>query len=218
MSSLAHHLLGQSRSRVLSALLLHPERALHVRELARVAQTSPGSLHRELRALADLGLLIRQDVGRQVTYQANARSPVFAELAGLLRKTAGLADVLRDALAPLGDAVAMAFVYGSMADGSERAGSDVDVMVLGDAGFADVALALAPVATVLGREVNPTPMPAADFARRLAEGDGFARSVAAGARIWLKGEEHDFAEFVAHRPPEGARGHGGRGAAPAGGG
>ena len=131
MNSIAHHLLGQTRSRVLSALLLHPERSLHVRELARVAHTSPGSLHRELRALAELGLLIRQDVGRQVTYQANERSPVFAELAGLLRKTTGLADVLRNAIAPLGNAVSLAFVYGSMADGTERAGSDVDVMVLG---------------------------------------------------------------------------------------
>jgi DNA-binding transcriptional ArsR family regulator len=218
MSSLAHHLLGKTRSRVLSALLLHPERALHVRELARVAQTSPGSLHRDLRALSDLGLLIRQEVGRQVFYQANTHSPVFADLAGLLRKTAGLADVLRDALAPLGDAVSMAFVYGSMAAGTERPGSDVDLMVLGTAGFAEVVLALVPVTAWLGREVNPTPMPPADFARRLDEGDGFARSVTASPRIWLKGEEHDFAELVAHRPPEGTRGHGGGGAAPAGGG
>jgi predicted nucleotidyltransferase len=214
MNSIAHHLLGQTRSRVLSALLLHPERALHVRELARMAQTSPGSLHRDLRALSALGLLIRHEVGRQVTYQANARSPVFAELAGLLRKTAGLADVLRDALAPLGDAVHMAFVYGSMADGSERPGSDVDVMVLGDAGFADVTLALAGAAQVLGREVNPTPMPRADFARRWSAGDGFACSVAASPKIWLKGEEHDFAELVAHRAPEGACGHSSGGAAP----
>lgn len=217
MTSIAHHLLGQTRSRVLSALLLHPERALHVRELARVAQTSPGSLHRDLRVLSDLGLLIRQDVGRQVTYQANAQSPVFAELAGLLRKTAGLADVLREALAPLGERVQLAFVYGSMADGTDRPGSDVDVMVLGDAGFVEVTLALADTAQALGREVNPTPMPPADFVRRWAAGDGFARSVGAGVRIWIKGGEDDFAELVAHRETESAQRHRRRSAAPAGG-
>jgi predicted nucleotidyltransferase len=203
MNSIAQHLLGQARSRVLSALLLHPERALHVRELARVAQTSPGSLHRELRTLAELGLVLRQETGRQVHYRANVESPVFAELAGLLRKTVGMADVLRDALAPLGDRVELAFVYGSMADGSERPGSDVDVMVLGRAGFADVTLALASTANLLGHEVNPTPMPLQDFADRLAEGDGFARSVAAGPKIWLKGTPHDFAELVENRPTEG---------------
>ena len=205
MNSLAHFLLGYTRSRVLSALLLHPERALHVRELARVARTSPGSLHRDLRALADWGLLIRQEVGRQVTYQANAHSPVFADLAGLLRKTAGVADVLHQALATLGDRVRWAFVYGSMADGTERPGSDVDVMVLGDVGFADVTLALVDSSQVLGREVNPTPMPASDFARRLAEGDGFARSVTTGHRLWIKGDEDDFAKFVAHWQTESAQ-------------
>ncbi len=102
MRSIATHLLGQTRSAVLSTLLLHPEDSLHVHELARRTGASAGSLHRELRTLAELGVLLRREVGRQVHYRANSASPVFAELAGLLRKTAGLADVLRETLVPLG--------------------------------------------------------------------------------------------------------------------
>lgn len=199
MQSLAHHLLGQTRSAVLSVLLLHPEDSLHVRELARLTGASSGSLHRELRALADLGLLVRQEVGRQVHYRANTKSPVFEELAGLLRKTAGLADVIGNALAPLGKKVSLAFVYGSVAAGTESASSDVDVMVLGTATFADLARALAHVSETLRREVNPTAMSIRDFARKLASGDGFAVSVAASPRIWLIGGEDDFAELAAHR-------------------
>lgn len=199
MPSLSHQLLGQTRAATLSALLLHPETSLHVRELARLTGASPGSLHRELRALAELGLLLRQEVGRQVHYRANTGSPVFVELAGLLRKTAGLADVLREALLPLGSKVKLAFVYGSMAAGTERAGSDVDVMVLGSAGFADVVRALSGVQEILRRELNPTVMRVLEFSRKLAAGDGFARSVAKGARLWLIGSDDDFAELVAHR-------------------
>jgi DNA-binding transcriptional ArsR family regulator len=199
MTSLAFHLLGQTRSAVLSALLLHPEASLHVRELARLTGASPGSLHRELRSLADLGLLLRQEVGRQVHYRANPDSPVFEELAGFLRKTAGLADVLRDALAPLGDKVELAFVFGSVAAGSERPGSDVDLMVLGSAGFADLARALADAQAVLRRDVNPTVMTVREFKQKVAAGDGFARSVAKGARLWLMGGEDDFAKLAAHR-------------------
>lgn len=103
MKSLAHQLLGKTRSAVLGALLLHPESALHVRELARLTGASPGSLHRELRRLSGLGLLSREEIGRQVHYRANTESPVYLELAGFLRKTAGMVDVLRDALPPLGD-------------------------------------------------------------------------------------------------------------------
>lgn len=199
MSSLAHHLLGQTRSAVLSVLLLHPETSLHVRELARLTGASAGSLHRELRTLADLGLLVRQEVGRQVHYRANVQCPVFEELAGLLRKTVGLAEVLRDALAPLGKKVRLAFVYGSVAAGTERPGSDVDLMVLGTASFAEVVRALAGVNGTLRREVNPTPMRPRDFTRKLAQGDGFVRSLTASPRIWLIGGEDDFAELAAHR-------------------
>jgi len=215
MRSVADHILGRTRAAVLGALYLHPDASLQVRELARLTGASAGSLHRELRLLADLGLLVRQEVGRQVHYRANMESPVFAELAGLLRKTAGLADVLRDALAPLGSKVSMAFVYGSVAAGTERPTSDVDVMVLGSASFADVARALASAHSALRREVNPTVMTARDFARRLASADGFARSVAKGQRLWLIGGENDFAELVADRKAQGARSHARRSAAAA---
>ncbi len=199
MPSIAHHLLGQTRSAVLSTLLLHPEASLHVRELARLTGASAGSLHRELRALSELGLLLRHEVGRQVHYRANPDSPVFAELAGLLRKTFAVADVLRDALAPLADKVTFAFVYGSMAAGTQRPGSDVDLMVLGRAGFADLARALASAQAALRQEVNPTVMTPSEFKRKLAAGDGFARSVLKGPKLWLMGDESDFAELVAHR-------------------
>ena len=93
--SLANYLLGATRSAVLGALFLHPDSALHVRELARMTGASPGSLHRELRALTELGLLLRHVTGRQVNYRANRACPVFEELAGFLRKTSGVADTRR---------------------------------------------------------------------------------------------------------------------------
>ncbi len=90
------YLLGGTRSAVLRALFLHPEAALHVRELARITGASPGSLHRDLRALATLGLLLREEVGRQVHYRANPACPVFDALAALLRKTAAALPGTRD--------------------------------------------------------------------------------------------------------------------------
>jgi predicted nucleotidyltransferase len=217
MASLAHQLFGQTRSAVLSALLLHPESSLHVRELARLTGASAGSLHRELRLLAEMGLLLRQEVGRQVHYRANPAHPVHAELAQLLRKTAALADVLREALDPLGSKVELAFVYGSMAAGNERAGSDVDLMVLGEASFADLARALAPAQAALRRDVNPTVMTRREFARKLATGDGFARGVMSGDKLWLKGEDRDLAEPAQDRPPQAAPADRRRSAAAAGG-
>ena len=207
MKSLAHHLLGQTRSAVLGTLLLRPEASLHVRELARVTGSSPGSLHRELAALTELGLLKREEIGRQVHYRADSDSPVYTELAGLLRKTTGLADVLRAALAPLVESITLAFVYGSIASGTARSASDVDVMVLGDASFAALVSALAPTQERLAREVNVTPMRPAEFAAKLQSGDGFALTVMKREKIWLIGSNHDLAELVEDRAAEGTRAH-----------
>src|SRR3546814_2958679 len=110
MKTLIHHLLGETRTAILAALLLHPEEARHVRDLERSTGLSPGSLHRELTALVALDVLRREQAGRQVFYRANPDCSVLPELTGLLRKTAGVVDVLRDELTPLADRTDGAFV------------------------------------------------------------------------------------------------------------
>jgi predicted nucleotidyltransferase len=213
MRSLATELLGSSRAGVLAALLLRPDEALHVRELARITGISPGTLHRELQALTNLGLLSRRQTGRQVFYAADTNSPVFEDLAGFLRKTAGLVQPLRDALLPLGTQIHLAFVFGSMAAGKAQSHSDVDVMVLGDAPFAEVVRVLHPARATLGREVNPVVMGAAEFVRKQRERDGFVASVAREPKLWLIGDENDFAKLGEDRPAKAARSHARRRAA-----
>jgi len=149
---------------------------------------SPGSLHRDLRNLAEMGLLLRQETGRQVYYRANPQCPIFEELTGLLRKTAGLVDVIREALLPLADKVEMAFVYGSMARGEEHAHSDVDVMLVGDLEFSEVVLALSDTQTTLRREVNPTVLSRAEFDSKRQQADSFVAQVWRGSKLWVVGE------------------------------
>ena len=138
-------LFGAYRRKVLGLLLLRPDESFHVREIARLTGVPAGSLHRELKSLADAGLLEREPVGNQVRYRANRLHQVYAELAEIFAKTAGLADVLRDALLPLSRRIELAFVFGSLAQGKQRAVSDVDVFVVGDASFAEVVKVLAPL-------------------------------------------------------------------------
>lgn len=200
MKTLAHRLLGSSRSAILAALLLHPDESVHGRELARLTGISPGTLHRELQTLTESGVLTRRQTGRQVFYAADRSCPIFDELAGLLRKTTGLADVLRDALAPIADRVGLAFIYGSMASGNATGHSDVDVMVLGDVGFSDVVRALGSTQATLRREVNPTVMKPAEFARKRRARDGFVASVQREPKIWLIGNDDDLAKLGKNRP------------------
>lgn len=198
----AEILFGTYRRQVLALLLLRSEERFHVREIARLTGIPAGSLHRELKLLAEAELLVRQSVGRQVYYQANRQSPIFEELAGIFRKTAGLADVLRAALLPLAKEVDLAFVFGSVAQGKERSGSDVDLFVLGETSFIAVVTALADVHERLGREINPVIMTCADFTKKY-ESDSFLQRVAREPKIYVMGHADDLAKLVADRAAQG---------------
>lgn len=190
-ASLGEALLGKARCAVLTLLLGHPDQSYYLREVARLTGLAPGSVQRELASLVRLGLALRVRRGNQVHFRANPDSPIFAELRGMLTKTSGLAEALRQALSPLAEQVTLAFVYGSLAQGTATAASDVDVMVVGDVSFGDVVEALAGVEERLGREVNPTVCTAAEARRRLAAGERFWASVWAAPRILLWGDPHD---------------------------
>lgn len=187
MKTLIHHLLGETRTAILAALLLRPEETRHVRDLERTTGLSPGSLHRELTALVALDVLRREQVGRQVFYRANPDCPVLPELTGLLRKTAGVVDVMSEGLSPLADRIDGAFVYGSMAKGNPHAHSDVDLMVVGSVGFADVVLALEPAQETMRREINPTVLSRRDFIERRAQQDSFVATIWKEPKLWLLG-------------------------------
>jgi predicted nucleotidyltransferase len=213
--NLASLLFGAYRREVLALLLLHPELALHVREIARLTGKAPGTLLRELNLLADAGILNRKPVGNQVQYQANAACPIFDDLRNVLKKTAGIADVLREALEPLAGRIAAAFVYGSIARGDERPGSDLDLMIVGEAKFADVVQALAPAQETLRRAINPNLYPPAEFGAKLSSGDPFLKRVMADRKIFLIGGEHDLGQPRSDRQAQAARGRAGRDRAPA---
>ena len=178
---------NQYRRKVLALLLMQPDQKMHLREIARQTQAAPGTLKKELDALCRVGLLSSERVGNQVQFQANQGHPVFAELQALIRKTTGLADVLRQALLPLGEQVTLAFVFGSIASGSAHAGSDVDLLVVGSASFAQVVEATYAAQAPLGRDINPKVMSAAEWASKRIEGNPFVQELLAKPRIMLIG-------------------------------
>ncbi len=199
-SRLVELLFSGYRRQILALLLLRPDEHFYVREIARLTGVVPGSLHRELKQLHEAGLLLREEVGNQVRYYADRECPIFEELASIFRKTSGLADVLREALQPLDDMVELAFVFGSVAQGQERSGSDIDLLVLGPVDFIAVAGALVETHARLGREVNPVVMRREEYARKYHAGDRFVRRVAGELKIFVKGGEHDLGKLVEDRP------------------
>ncbi|MGD0270557.1 MAG: nucleotidyltransferase domain-containing protein [Candidatus Sulfotelmatobacter sp.] len=190
-------LFGRTRSALLAMLYGRTEEAFYLRQLVRALGSGHGAVQRELALLTEMGLVIRTTQGNQVLYRANSRSPVFAELKRLIAKTVGIHDTLRSSLATLDSKVEIAFVYGSVARHEEQANSDVDVMVLGDASFSDVVEALSPAQRTLGREVNPTVFPVAEFRTKVAAGNHFVKKVLSEKKMFVIGTQDELAKLAA---------------------
>jgi len=192
-------LFGAYRRQILALLLLRPDETFYVREIARLTGVPAGSLHRELKLLTNSGLLHRTTVGNQVRYQAHRECPIYEELAGIFRKTAGLADVLRGLLAPLQKEIDVALVFGSVAQGKARATSDIDLLVIGSTPFASVVEVCHAGTQRLGREVNPVAMTKAAFQSKFRRGDRFVSRVAKEPKIFLIGDAGEFGKLAEDR-------------------
>lgn len=193
-TSLASALFSNTQQRVLAFLFGQPERSFFATELIGLAGGGSGAVQRELARLAQSGLVTVMRVGNQKHYQANPQSPVFAELCGIVQKTVGLAEPLRDVLLPFADSIAAAFVFGSVAKRSDTAGSDIDLMVVSDnLSYADLFSALEEAATRLGRTVNPSIYTRQELARRIKQKNAFVTRVLAQPKVWLIGGEDELA-------------------------
>jgi len=193
-SNLANGLFTPVQQRVLGLLYGQPDRRFQSAELIRLANSGTGAVHRQLSRLAASGLITTTKVGNQKHYQANHASPVFPELHGLIAKTVGIADPIRRALAPHADAIRAAFVYGSVAKGTEGAASDIDLMVVSDSlDHQTLYASLQPAERALARQINATLVTGESWRRKRSMKDSLAERIWSGPRIMVVGTEHDLA-------------------------
>jgi len=189
-ASLADALFSGTQQRVLAWLFGQPGRSFYATELIGLAGAGSGAVQRELARLAQSGLVTARAVGNQKHYQANPEAPIYAELCGIVQKTVGLAEPLREALAPLAARIQAAFVYGSVAKREDTASSDIDLMVVSDdLAYSDLYAALEAVSSRLGRSVNPTLYTPQELAKRVKKKEAFATRVLAQPKLWLIGGE-----------------------------
>ena len=184
------------RGEVLAATLTRPDKWWYLSELAQFLRTTPSSLQRELKTLVDSGILQQRREGTRTYFKAETRSPLFPELRGLLEKTAGLLPTLQQALEPFHARIDCAFVYGSVARSREHALSDVDLLVIGGVGLAEIAPALRKAENRLGREVNVTSYSAREFRKKVAAKDHFLSEVLRGPKEFVKGNQRDLDEVI----------------------
>ncbi len=183
-------LFSRTKQRVLALLFGQPDRTFGTMELIALARSGSGAVQRELDRLVASGLVTVATEGRAKRYAADHRAPIFAELRGIVEKTSGVAEVLMTSLAPLASSIRFAVLYGSVAKETDRATSDIDLLLVADGVTLEAVFgALQPAEDRLGRRISPTLYTPDEFLRRRKAHHAFLTKVLAGKHTVLLGDE-----------------------------
>jgi DNA-binding transcriptional ArsR family regulator len=194
MDKLAKFFSSRVKAEILRLLFGLQSQELHLRELARQSGLTAATVRQELTSLLDLGLVRSRRSGNRTYYRAEEAHPLYSDIRNIVLKTSGLADVLREALEKAD--VRAAFVFGSLATGSERAESDVDLMVIGSLTLRQLSELLQGVDARVGREINPHVLTPREFAARKREKQHFLTTVLRAPKLFVIGNEDVLAEVA----------------------
>ena len=189
MNRLAELLSSRARAEIFRLLFSGTGEELHVREIERRSGLNDSTLRQELRKLVRLDLVQSRRDSNRVYYRAKTESPLYPEIRNLVLKTSGLSDVLKSALTD--KRIRVAFVFGSIARGEEKAGSDVDLMVIGQLGLRDLSRLLSGLEEKIGREINPHVLREEEFQKRIRAKEHFVSSVMETPKIFIIGSERE---------------------------
>ncbi len=201
LSAISELFASETLVAVLGRFAAQPERSFYQRELSRLTGSSLYLVQRELARLTRMGLIVRTPRGKHVEYVVDATHPAWPPLRDLMLRTVALAATLREAMSPLAERIALAWVFGSVARGTDTSDSDIDLMVIGDLSLRTLASLELPGPETLGRHLNIVTYTPAGLRDRATD-DHFVTQVLASPRIWIIGSDDELAAMVAGRPAQ----------------
>ncbi|MGB5707922.1 MAG: nucleotidyltransferase domain-containing protein [Arenicellales bacterium] len=189
MSQLADALFTTTQQKVLGLIYSQPDKSFYLKEILRITGMGVHTIRRELDRMLAAGIVTMTKIGNQHHYQANTQCPIYSELISIVKKTFGIAGIIKSAFLKIKGHVDWLFIFGSVASGKESSNSDIDLLVVGDVKFSDVVSALYPAQEILGREINPKVYSKKEWKRLKNAKDSFVLEVLSKPKIDVVGEE-----------------------------
>lgn len=189
---IAQALFTPAQQKLLGLLFVRGNQGFHLNEIMRLTGLGSASAQRELKRLHDSGLIVSERIGNVRRFRPNKDNLVYPELSSLVKKTFGLVSVLHAALAPLSNALNVAFVYGATVKEQEGMDTPVELLLIGDnTSYGDLLSRLPVAERLLRRKINPNLYSVPDFRRRLREQQSFILQVLRESKIYVLGDETD---------------------------
>lgn len=193
---LSSFLFNKTRRGLLALLYGRADETFYVNQIVRSLGSGSGAVQRELRLMTEAGIVLRTRTGNMVYYQANDKCPIFNELKNIVRKTFGVAGVIKQSLETVAHKIRTAFIFGSVARSTDGRASDIDLIIIGEITFEEVVSSISQAQEMLLREINPVVYPVAEFRKRVAEKHHFVTNVLAGDKIFIIGDEYELGRLA----------------------
>jgi predicted nucleotidyltransferase len=192
---IAQSLFSEVQLKVLAILFGQPNRTFQMSEIISLANSGVGAVHRIVMRLVKSGLVNEDIIGRTKFYHANTESPVFHEICGIVIKTVALTIPLQSALTPYMSSICSAFIYGSIASGTDNASSDIDIMIIGEElRYTDILNATQSIESYIKRTISVKILTRKEWESKVEEQNPFITRVLNQPKIFLKGSEYDIRE------------------------
>jgi predicted nucleotidyltransferase len=185
---------SKSEVEILKLFLFNPDNSFYQRQISQLTSQSIRGVQREVNKLEKIGLIESSTEGNRIYYKINRRCPIFKELRAIFLKTAGIAEVLKDALEEKN--IKIAFIYGSYAKNKENFSSDIDLMIIGDISSKMLSGILSKPKRKLLREINYVVFSPEELIKRILDKNHFIESVLEGKKVFIIGDRNEFKTLV----------------------
>lgn len=177
---------------ILKLFFRDQEKEYYFREIAKKLNKEPSHYQKYLDNLVEDKILLDERRGNMRFFRLNKEHPLYEEIKSIISKTIGLENELKELVDKL-DNVECAFIFGSVAKGTENSNSDVDLMLVGNINQDSLTAAISSLEGKIAREINYHIYSSQEIVKKIEEHDGFMTNIFLSPIIKLKGNPYDLA-------------------------
>ena len=179
---------------ILKLFFRDQEKEYYFREIAKKLNKEPSHDQKYLDKLVEDKILLDERRGNMRFFRLNKEYPLYEEIKSIISKTIGLENELKELVDKL-DNVECAFIFGSVAKGTENSNSDVDLMLVGNINQDSLTTAISSLEGKIAREINYHIYSSQEIVKKIEEHDGFMTNIFLSPIIKLKGNPYDLARI-----------------------
>ncbi len=174
------------RYKILEQFFVFNNKNINVRSISRLINSAVPPVSRELHNLEEAGVLKSIKNSNGLYYQLDENCEIIPELKALLMKTSSYKEKIKKELKKV-KSIKKTFIFGSYAEGTQTAKSDIDIFIIGEPDLNKLNLIINKLEKNIHIPIEYIVMPEKELLKR--DKSAFVKNVLKSKKIFLIGEK-----------------------------